>query len=68
MPIAAIVLDDWKLDIFKRILTDAGYRFTEHEGVTPDTVTLKVEATNMVILGEVVKACNNAAEQSRRLN
>lgn len=66
MPIAAIVLDDWKLETFRRILTEAGYTYTEHEGVTPETVTLKVKAENMTMLGEVVKVCNSTAEELRR--
>ena len=65
MPTAAIVCDDWKLPTFKRILTEAGYKFTEHPGVTPDTVTLKVVATNMTILGEVIIRCNSEAALTR---
>ena len=60
MPIAAVIIDDWKLPTFKRILTDAGYKFTEHDGVFPNTVCLKVEATNMVILGDIINTCNVA--------
>ena len=66
MQTAAIVLDKWKLDTFKRILSDAGYIFTEHPGVDEDTVTLKVKAYNMTILGEVIQVCNDTADQQRK--
>jgi hypothetical protein len=40
--IAGVVIDDWKLPIFKRHLDAAGFTYTQHPGVTKDTITLKV--------------------------
>lgn len=42
MKTAAIVIESWKLEIFTRRLTAAGYSFTQHPGIRPDWATLKV--------------------------
>ena len=39
---AAVVLDDWKLPIFKKHLDAAGYRYEEPVGFTDGTLILKV--------------------------
>jgi hypothetical protein len=38
---AGIAIDRWKLAIFKRHLDGAGYGYTEHPGVTADTMLLR---------------------------
>jgi 5,10-methylenetetrahydrofolate reductase len=43
MKTAAIVLDTYKLDTFKKTLKAHGYDFTVHPGITPDTTTLKIQ-------------------------
>ena len=58
---AAIVLDDWKLSIFERHLTEAGYTFEKFPGVTNNTLTLKVPTLSVSELGEVVKVANTEA-------
>ena len=40
---AAVMIDDWKLPIFKRILDDAGYKYAQLPGLTADTICLQVE-------------------------
>lgn len=42
MKTAAVVIDSWKLPIFKKHLDKAAYSYTEHPGPTPDTLILKV--------------------------
>lgn len=58
MKTAAVVIDRHKLDTFKRHLTTAGYDFTEHPGVTRDTLTLKVKYEWVAKLKPVIEAAN----------
>lgn len=58
---AAIAIDDWKLPIFSRHLTQAGYAFTKAQGLTPDMLILSVETPNVNALGSVVRAANTEA-------
>lgn len=58
---AGIVIDEWKLPIFKRHLEGSGYSFENAGHFTPDTLVLRVDTTNVVALGEVVKAANSEA-------
>ena len=62
----AIVLDSWKLPTFERILTEEGYTYTKHEGLTADTVTLKLEVESVAKVAPVVKRMNEEAARSRR--
>lgn len=61
---AAIAIDDWKLPIFERHLSQAGYTFKNVGNLTADTLVLHVETPNMVALGEVVKAANAEAART----
>lgn len=56
--IAGVVIDGWKLPIFKRHLDAAGYEYTEHPGITPDTLTLKVTCESAHRLKPIVEAAN----------
>jgi hypothetical protein len=58
---AGIAIDAWKLSIFERHLTQAGYTFTNVGPLTKDSLVLKVTTDNVVALGEVVKAANTEA-------
>ncbi len=40
---AAVVIDAWKLSIFKNILDDAGFEYTEHKGPGKKLITLQVQ-------------------------
>jgi hypothetical protein len=44
MKTIGIVIDDWKLSIFKHHLTEAGYKFTFHKGISFGTLILRVQA------------------------
>lgn len=65
---AAIVLDTWKIETFKKILKEAGYEFEEFPGVTPDTITLKVEYDLVASLTPVIekaqRECRNFKNKS----
>lgn len=58
MKTAAVAIDKWKLDIFKRHLDAAGYRFATQPGLLPDTLTLKVEYEWVAELQPVIAAAN----------
>jgi hypothetical protein len=54
--IAGVMIDSWKLPIFKRHLDTAGYKYTEHPGVTADTITLKVTCERVHKVQAVLEA------------
>lgn len=56
MKTAGIVIDNWKLSIFKRHLDGAGYSYTEHKGLTAGTMVLKVKTDLIAPLQRVIEA------------
>lgn len=56
MKTAGVVIDKWKLAIFKRHLDAGDYSYTEHPGVTPDTLILKVKTERVAPLQKVIAA------------
>lgn len=56
--IAGVVIDDWKLPIFKRHLDAAGYKYTQHP-FTENTLTLKVTCEWVHKLQPIIKAAND---------
>lgn len=69
MKTAAIVLDNWKLDTYKRMLDELGYSYTEHEGVTVDTTCLRVKTNNLQLFTSHVQNMESVAQrEKRRLN
>jgi hypothetical protein len=43
--VAGVVIDTWKLPVFRRHLDAAGAHYTEHPGLTDSTLTLRVVFT-----------------------
>lgn len=62
---AAIAIDDWKLPIFERHLSEAGYAFEQTPGVTENTLILMVHALSVKELEKVVRAANTEAGKRR---
>lgn len=58
---AAVCIDDWKLPIFERHLSNSGYSFEQHPGLTDDTLTLAVTTDDAKALEKVVRAANTEA-------
>lgn len=58
---AGIAIDDWKLPIFERHLSQAGYQFKNAGRLTTGTLLLQVETTNPEALAGVVAAANTEA-------
>lgn len=56
MMTAGIMIDSWKLAIFKRHLDAAKYEYTEHPGMADDTRLLKVKTADVAALAEVIQA------------
>lgn len=56
MKTAGIVIDNWKLAIFKRHLDGAGYSYTEHPGLTENTMVLRVKCDLIAPLQRVLEA------------
>ena len=61
---AAIAIDDWKLPIFERHLSQAGYAYEQGPGLTADTLLLTVKTKNIVALESVVRAANTEAART----
>ena len=59
--IAGVWVDNYKLPVFRRILTEAGYKFTETGGVTNDTTTIKVEYDFAYKLQPFIEKANKEA-------
>lgn len=60
-----IAIDSWKLPIFKKHLTDAGYQCDVDPGVSPDTLFLTVFVLSEWVLEPIVRAANNEAARSK---
>lgn len=61
---AAIVIDDWKLPIFERHLSQAGYAFENVGQFFPGALALIIETENLIALSEVVKAAHDEARRT----
>lgn len=55
---AGIALDDWKLPVFRKRLTEAGYTYTDAGEVTPGTTLLHVQFTDLPAIRRVVEAAH----------
>jgi hypothetical protein len=60
-----IALHDWKLPIFERHLSQAGYAYKKGAGLTADTFFLYVETDDAMALKKVVVAAQKEAAASR---
>lgn len=63
MKTGGIIIDRYKLAIFKEHLDTAGYRYTEHPGPIANTITLRVSCEWVADLKPIVEAANLAAKQ-----
>lgn len=62
---AGIAIDDWKLPIFDRHLSQAGHIYDKRAGVTKDTLLLTVETDDLRALETVIRAANTEAAKSK---
>lgn len=64
---AAVVIDDYKLPAFEKILGDAGIPFEKCPGVTDNTLTLKIKGESMAQLLSWQGIIKHANEEGRKL-
>lgn len=65
---AGIVLDKWKLPVFQKRLTEAGFSFEELGQLTPGTFTLTVETENAAYLQTVIEQCQAECQKQKEQN
>ena len=58
MKTAGVIIDSWKLPIFKKHLEEAGYTYEEQAGVAPKTLTLMVNYGWVADLKPVLEAAS----------
>lgn len=66
MKTAGVVIDDWKLPIFKRHLEGARCKYTEHPGITHGTLTLRVQYEWVSKLKPIIEAANEECRNEQR--
>ena len=54
---AGIAVDNWKLPVFRKLLTEAGYEFQDGGALTADATLLTVETNDMLKLKKVIERC-----------
>ncbi|MGV0961868.1 MAG: hypothetical protein ACOYB1_18740 [Limnohabitans sp.] len=62
---AEVLIDDWKLPVFKKHLDNAGYAYTEHPGLVKGTLTLKVKYEWVSELKPIIEAANKESRNGR---
>lgn len=62
---AGVVLEKWKLPIFKKHLDKAGFEYEERPGLLENCVTLHVQFDDVSELTPIIKAANLAAARSK---
>lgn len=63
---AGIVVDDWKLPVFRKRLTEAGFTYTDAGGLTHDTTVLTVQTDDLPRLQRVIQRCQNECRKGRK--
>jgi len=54
---AGIAVDNWKLPVFRKRLTEAGYEYADGGALTVNTTLLTVETDNILALKKVLEKC-----------
>lgn len=63
---AEVVLDDWKLPIFKKHLDKAGYTYEQFSGPTQGCITLSVETEFISTLQPVIEKCQTESAKRKK--
>lgn len=58
MKTVGVAISAWRLPIFKRHLDAAGYSYTQHPGLTPNTLFLRVKTDRVASLQPVIETAN----------
>lgn len=65
---AGIAVDDWKLPVFRKRLTEAGYEYQDGGALIGQTTLLTVETNDMLALKKVLEECQAACRKEERKN
>lgn len=63
---AAIAINDWKLPIFERRLSEAGFAYEKGDGLMVGTLHLYVETGDLNALHAVVRCANEEAARFKK--
>lgn len=65
---AGIAVDDWKLPVFRKRLTEAGFEYEDAGPLTlvGSTTMLTVETDDVDRLQQVIEACQAECQRARR--
>ena len=63
---AGIAVDDYKLPVFRRRLSEAGYTYEDAGPVTGDTTLLTVETDDMLALKRLLEQCQSECREMKR--
>jgi hypothetical protein len=66
MKTAAVIIDSWKLTIFKKHLDGANYIYTHHAGPGRDIITLQVKYDWAANLKPIVEAANTECAKTKQ--
>ena len=63
---AGIAVDNWKLPVFRKRLSAAGYEYEDGGALTADATLLTVETDNMFALKKVLEECQAECRKSAK--
>lgn len=64
---AAVMLDDWKLPIFKKALDKSGHEYKQKDGPSINLITLLVKTDDVDKLALIVRKANQDAAKQKPL-
>jgi len=62
---AGIAVDNWKLPVFRKRLTAAGYQYQDGGALTHDATLLTVETHDILALKGVIEKCQAECRNAR---
>lgn len=63
---AGIAVDNWKLPIFRKRLTAAGYTYADGGPLIGDTTLLTVETADVLRLKRVLEECQTECREQKK--
>jgi ribosomal protein L10 len=63
---AGIAVDDWKLPVFRKRLTAAGFEYEDAGAFTGNTTLLTVKTDNMFTLKKVLEECQDECRDMKK--
>lgn len=61
---AGIAVDNWKLPVFRKRLTEAGYKYEDGGALTGEATLLTVETNNPLALKKVLEMCQTECRRN----